>query len=350
MKHRVITNLFMSNLGGLSLRQLHNRATRVITPFTAAAVLLDSKTSVSHPWLARCVEMGERAHSLRDAEALRRVGQAIRSLPLGSKLTSIANYYTALSINRRGLDAYPEANRLLVEVVNDGPPTFRAKAMLALGTNLKIGGDRDTAASLFTEARNLAGRCGSGGVHPACILELHRSVLCNEDGDHQGALAVLRGLRPLMQSISSQYPPLLHFYYNDLAVELLETGRIEEAWSLHRVLLNSPFLGMYPEWQRTCADVEARTHRSSQLIVSVTGPVAQLPYNVVEMPSRRNLAAASEDVSEYSAGRERGKVLKFRGSKKHVERPRKRGFIPRPVLGGSDVLRTMTFQQKQAFA
>jgi hypothetical protein len=350
MKHRVITNLFMSNLGGLNLRQLPNGATRVIPLLTASAVLNHSRSLASADLLAAFVALGERAHSLRHAEILRQVGQEIQDLALPRRLSSIGKYYEALSINRQGPKAYGESNRLLVEVAEEAPQTFRAKAMVALGTNFSTAGSGDVATGVLSDAKILAERCGYAGLHSTCVLILQDAVINYWKGNHRSALAALRAVTPVVEHLSRDYPTLPYLCYNNLACELVEMGELEEAKWQYCKLANSPFLPMYPEWQRTCADLESRLRIPSRAQVTVGEPFVPLPENVFLMPSRRNLSSLSAETAEYIPNQQRARVLNFRNEKRKVVRSRKRGFIPRPTLAGSDVLRSMTFQQKQAFA
>jgi tetratricopeptide (TPR) repeat protein len=354
MKKRVMDSFFISDLDVLRLRRPHSTAAKVIPPVTAAA-FIDSTISAGHDRLLKYIALGERAHGFRDADALERIGQGILELPLGAQASSVGNYYTALSINRRGQQAYPEANKLLAQVAENAPATFRAKAMVALGTNLNIGGDRDGAMSAFTEAGKLAGRCGYGGLHPVCILGIEDAFFDNRNGDHQSALAVLRRLSPLINSISGQYPALLHFYYNNLAVELAKTGHHEEAKGLYPVLAASPFLRVYPEWQETCADLAAMTRPASRSVISVEEPLPSasnllmLPVRSDPPPSGTNPEVSGNQRLGSGPGRGRARVLKFVSQKDRMRRKRRNSPIPRPNISTDEAL-GLTFQQKQALA
>jgi len=349
MKHTVISNFFISDLDALFLRQRAGGAARVIPSLAATAVFINQAATASREQLTRFIEIGERAHGLRNGDMLHRIGQAILDLPLGAKASHVGDYYTALAINRRGPEAYPEANKLLVNVAENGPDAFRAKAMIALGANLTQTGDRDEAMPFLSEARQLAIRCGSSGVHPFCILEIQNAFFQALDGNRHSAIASLKRLLPLVRSVASQYPTLLWVYYNNLAIYLHQVGEVQEARSLQQVLKTSPFLKFYPEWQDTCARIEPSTRESSRSLI-LMGDVFSAPSNLLWMPSRNIIATAITESAGYSREARRATVLSFSKEKKRIEQGRKRGVIPRPTLSGPDALQKMTFQQKQAFA
>jgi tetratricopeptide (TPR) repeat protein len=354
VKKRVMNNFFISDLDALRLRRPHSAAAKVIPPLTAAA-FIDSAILAGHDRLLKYIALGERAHGFRDADALERIGQGILELPLGAQASSVGNYYTALSINRRGPDAYPEANKLLADVVKSAPAAFRAKAMVALGTNLGQRGDRDAARSAFSEARQLAARCGYWGLQPACVIEIQDAVLDYRDGNHRSALGVLRRLSPLIHSISLQYPALLHSYYNNFAIALTKTGQPEEALSLYPVLAASPFLSAYPEWYETCADLEVRMSRASRSLISVgerlpsTSNLLMLPVRSEAALSGGNPEVSGSERSRSGLGRGGARVLRFESQKDRMMRERRNSPIPRPNISADEALR-LTFQQKQALA
>ncbi|HEY6327803.1 MAG TPA: hypothetical protein VI756_00600, partial [Blastocatellia bacterium] len=101
----------------------------------AAAALAGKGLSASHHLLASYIRLGERAQGARDAVALAHAGSSILELPLRQELSYVGEYYLALALNRQGPAAYPDANKILLEVADRAGGIFRAKAMVAYGTN-----------------------------------------------------------------------------------------------------------------------------------------------------------------------------------------------------------------------
>jgi hypothetical protein len=77
-------------------------------------------------------------------------------------------------------------------------------------------------------------------------------VLKSAEGFHNSALRDLENLEPLIGHVE----PRLYFdYLNSYAIELGESGRKDEARSISRIVLLSPFIHAYPEWQETARDL-----------------------------------------------------------------------------------------------
>jgi tetratricopeptide (TPR) repeat protein len=240
-----------------------------LIPQLSAAAFINAERSRSHELMARYIEIGEQAQAARNGPVLAQVSREILSLNLLDEAESVGMYYAALSLNRRGPAAYPQANRLLREVADHGPQIFRAKARVALGTNLSILGDTKGGLSLYAEAGRVANRCQHGTLRPLFHVQIQRAHIMGAEGNHQGAVACLRSLSGLAHAVGTSTPALLHQYYNNLAWELVSNGEVEEARSLSRVLADSPFLPVYPEYKKTLAALEDSAERGQRPFVWV---------------------------------------------------------------------------------
>jgi tetratricopeptide (TPR) repeat protein len=276
MRHTAKGSFFIRDLAGCDPRQAHPGAI-IVVPQISAAALLEVAASSSHRRLAESIRLGETAQGLRSAEGLSRASQSILSLPLGKVADSIGRYYRALSLNRQGPDALPEAGKILTDVADHGPLLFRAKACVALGTVLRRTGDDKAALETYGEAARIAGECESGGLLTLFMAALQCAVIRFEEGDCRRALADIQDLEPLAHRIALECPPLLHSYYNNLAAVLLANGRTKETRSYSNILTNSPFLARFPEWQRTCADIAVRTRPPSRSLVLIGEPLTDEP-------------------------------------------------------------------------
>jgi hypothetical protein len=267
MKHSVQNNeRFIGNLAELSLRglrELHLASAKIGADLVNASVI-DAAISVNRARLAALIDLGEMAHALRDRDTLRLVGEAIRSLPLGALSDSIGDYYIGLSLCRKGRDGYPTANKILSAVAEKGPKLFQAKSLVALGSNLTISGDHNGGQSLHGEACKIAEGCGRGALRPLFWAAINRSHIKTIDGDHRGAIEGLSRLAPLANIVGVEQPPLLYIFKNNLAIELAETGAMEEAVFLADELRASPFARLYPEWLRTSDDIAWKARRPSR--------------------------------------------------------------------------------------
>jgi tetratricopeptide (TPR) repeat protein len=269
MRHTARSSFFTGDLTGCDPRQAHPGAIRVI-PHISAAAVIDAAASSSHRKLAESIQLGERAQALRSAEGLSRAAQNIQELPLGKVADSIGRYYRALSLNRQGPKALPKADKILIDVADHGPLLLRAKARVALATNLRIAGDDKAALEIYREAARIAGSCEQGGLHPVFLAAFQCALMKDDEGDHRGAVADFEKLEPLALQVGVELPPLLHQYYNNLAFFLIADGRAGEASRFRDVLLTSPFHNAYPELQRTCADLDRKMRPPSRSFVSMS--------------------------------------------------------------------------------
>jgi hypothetical protein len=346
------SSFLICDLADCDPRQTHSGAIKIVPRLTAAA-LVDAARSNSHRRLAEAIQLGEFAQSVRSTDGLSCAARNILNLPLGRAANSIGRYYRALSLNRQGPHAFPEANEILVDVADHGPPLFRSKAGVALATNLRNAGDSKAAPEIYAEAGQIAGACEHGKLHPVFLAALQCSLMKYDEGDYRGALADLERLELLALRVGLEQPALLHNYYNSLAAFLTANGRAEEASRLCDTLLTSPYRDAYPEWKRTCADIALRTRPRSRSFVSMSvgkpftgGPevltdAATLPESCGESHRRAEIVAALLLVKLFCQQHRRITIRFFsaRLSRRLFLAVRKRALFPRHVRAHLELFR-----------
>ena len=231
--------------------------------------------SASIRLLSRLIDLGEIAHARRDADALDAIATAILNLPLGGLGESIAAYYRALSLCRRGAGSWDEAKDVLCEVDGRAPVLFQAKALATRAVSvIAWEGDAQGGLALHREAARLAEACGAAGAALHLLAANSRVFLACAEGLHQAALEEVERLRPLAVSVAAESPHLFKIYQNNLAALLVDTGRLEEARAVADALRKSSLIGAYPEWGRTCASVDDATREATKIIVVIGQPFA----------------------------------------------------------------------------
>ncbi|HEY6330389.1 MAG TPA: hypothetical protein VI756_13720, partial [Blastocatellia bacterium] len=228
----------------------------------AAAQFGVATACASRALLARYVEIGEDGQLLRDSDALAQAALGILNLPLGKEVLFAGHFYDGLFHNRRGDGA--RANKIFLEVAAGASPLFRTKACIALGSNLCNSGDFGLAGEVYREARKILSSSGHHSLHLEFLIELQQAAVRFYRGAAAGAAADLERVRPLAIKVGELRPALLCTYFNNLAVFLGESRRLEEARSCCQIIMASPLLGRHPEWQKTCADLLAPTGSSSR--------------------------------------------------------------------------------------
>jgi tetratricopeptide (TPR) repeat protein len=209
-----------------------------------------------HAWLSR---------QLND---LQEISQSILGLPLHPNIRNIGHYYSAHRLQTiRDAKQYQKA---ILEIVDNIVPEYQARSILALGASYNLSGDAGEAASLYLEAASAASKTNDWPTRCAALRGV--AVIRSIQGDHNGALADLKRLLPIMRWVGTVYPSEYYEHLNSLAVELGETGSIDEANRAVDVALNSQFAPGYPHWQETKLELTSKPKRVFAPIVFAVGP------------------------------------------------------------------------------
>jgi tetratricopeptide (TPR) repeat protein len=212
------------------------------------------------------IRFAEQAYIMRDLGTLEEASQVLMNLP-GDAARQIGSYYYALSINRKGQT--DEAEALLETIADDGPITYRARAIQTLGANYHDKGQLDEALRFQLEALRVASDTNAHGLQTALMAHLEISIIKSLDGDHKGALSDLETLSSLVNLVAKQKPFYFYAYCNDLAVGLGELGCLAEAEATLQVALASPYAPAYPNWAETRQELEAKRTSATPSVVAV---------------------------------------------------------------------------------
>ena len=262
------------------------------------------------------VSAADHAHSMRRLDVVSCVGKLLLSLPLSRRLETVGNYYLALSINRGGHGDTVRAGKLFEKAADTASLHYRARAMLALGSNYVAAGEHKTALPVFSEVIRIAGRGSS--FDPVILYQAVRTtaVIRGMDGDHAGAVSDLERIFPLARTASSVLPFAYYDYMNAMAVELGELGSLERARHASAMALKFPAAGAFPEWRETFADIEAKRVCASRSVVPVRQHIEE-PANLLHLPLRGQPAVP--EVSDLKPRGAQARVLNFQHWKTMVK-------------------------------
>jgi tetratricopeptide (TPR) repeat protein len=240
----------------------------------------------------RLISLADHAYALRQMTAVEQVSQLLLNLPLSRQYERIGQYYQALSVKRYG--KFEEARTLLERVAEDAPLRYRARAILTIGATFYERADFNSALPYYAEA-NRAAACNNW-CDPLTIVQTQRmiAVLKSIDGDPHSALADLKRLLPLARMVGSVYPFDYYNHWNSLAVELMETGQLEEAEQACQIALASTFANSYPEYRETRDEISLKGYRASRSVIVVNQRLPKLD-NVVSMPIREQSESISSE-------------------------------------------------------
>ena len=230
----------------------------------------------------KLIVVADQAFAFRQMDAVEQASDILLNLPLPREFKSIAHYYKAFCVKRRG--QFDEARARFERVADEATPRFKTRAIIALGSLELTRGDVQSAISLYVEGGRAIMRAREFDPLAAFYTQSSLAILKSFDGDHSGALADLERMLPLARAIGSTYPALYNNYLNSRAVDLLEVGQIAEAQNLSNIVLASPYADAYPEYRETSIDIALRARRASRSVVSLVqlGLNAQ---NVLRLPS-----------------------------------------------------------------
>ena len=217
----------------------------------------------------RLVSLADSAQVSRHFEIVDGLARLIFSLPVSFQLQDVGRYYQALSLSRSAGGDITRAGSLFEEVANLASSQYRAKAMLALGTNSVALGDHKTATSFYRSTTRILDR--NRVFDPMTLYTAARmtAVMKSIEGDHRGALVDLEKMVPLVRVASSQQPYAYYDYLNTVAVELTHAARLDEAGNASQIALASPFAPFYPEWRETYDEIGCRGRRASRSTVAI---------------------------------------------------------------------------------
>ncbi|MGA9768112.1 MAG: hypothetical protein WBV94_03675 [Blastocatellia bacterium] len=225
--------------------------------------------------------LAEQSYNFRRMGDVERISRLLLNMPPGGEYQILGRHYEGLCLYHKG--RYAEARTALEYVADNGPSTYRAKALLSASATFYGNNDLQSAVRYCVEANRAA--VVNNWRDYRIIIESQRNLtlLKSLGGDHHGAVADLERLFPLAHAVSRWHPDLFCHYLNSYAVELGEVGRLEEALQVSTMALASPYARIYREVQETRDEIAMKSCRASRSAVAVKRKVSSA-LNVLIMP------------------------------------------------------------------
>jgi hypothetical protein len=259
----------------------------------------------------RLAALARQARLDRRMDVLKDVSATILELPLPDEIKCAGLYYQAVVEKQFGNVGH--AWGTFARIASGPSRLFRGRAILELGKTLFDAGQPVAALPLYVEAVRAAQETD---LPTATTAQMMIAVVRSMDGDHGGALSDLDRLWPMVRIASHEHPALPYDYLNSLAVEMAETGRIQEAKHAIAIALRSPFAGRYPNWKTTRDEIDDKERRTSYrsrifslagllLMSAATVPqttLPELPPADTGLAGHADVALAVESPSANTAG------------------------------------------------
>ena len=194
----------------------------------------------------RLIHLGEQAHAFRQFDKVEEIGQILSNIPI-KDYQAIGYYFLAVAANKKGNGDQEKARQLYERAAETAPTHYKAKALLSLAAVAANTNDRDLEMRYYLETIK-AERISVAALEALRGIAIYKSI----EGYHDKAVYDLESILPIIKFA----PPHIYYdYLNSFAVELGEIGRKHEARSICKVILASPFIDAYPEWQETARDL-----------------------------------------------------------------------------------------------
>jgi AraC-like DNA-binding protein len=241
--------------------EAHRKNTMNTEAIRRFLTILSSTVKVERAQLYQLVQSAETSYCLRDIESQRQIGQLLQSF--GYPFNQLGKYYESIYLYRTG--QFEKARELLESVAESAPARYRSKALLSLSAvEYSIG--------RFEESLRLHLQTSSTCDDLVTLLEAQRGVamLRSTEGKHRAALRELERLLPLAHVIGKRGHPSYFAFLNSYALELSESGRVDEAEQVSDAVAASPFIKRYREWEETVSEIQSKRKRRS--FVGLTFP------------------------------------------------------------------------------
>jgi len=236
----------------------------------------------------RLTSIADHAYLHRRYDVVGEVARLLLDLPLPDRFESVGRYYEALWINRNSRGDAVRGGSLFERVADDAPLRYRARALLALGTNSLDALDSRIAMSFYRDASRLVTLDGVFDPMTLYFVSRMTATIKGFDGDNRGALADLEKMFGLVRTASSLQPFAYYDYMNALAVELSDVGRLEQARRASEMSLASPYASAFPEWRETFDEIARKQTKRQSGSRSLIGVPQMFPE--VDVAQHRRVA------------------------------------------------------------
>ena len=211
------------------------------------------------------IRIAEDAYAFRRTPLLAPISRLLLHPELPAAFRDAGSYYDVLS-QITAAEQDDERSAATLERLASGPASiYQGKAMLSLAALHFYRGDFQTALSYYKEIGREGSACGMRTATQA--LKMSAAILSIE-GDHNGSLAMLERIEPLVRHVARAYPIIRFDHYNTYALALDGAGRAREAAAVIRLAAESPYANVYTEWRESREEIEAKCIRPNRSMVA----------------------------------------------------------------------------------
>jgi hypothetical protein len=166
-------------------------------------------------------------------------------------------YFLALAQTQQGKRQSSAANQLFQQLAESPNETIRAASMLALGLRAYRAKDYKEARFLIRQACELADRCGKALI-TSTMCRTSLAAIHSDLGNYRASVSIMQESLPSIFLIGQRIPAYLGIELNNYACDLSRINKLEYAAKTITMAVNSPYSKMYPEWEETKNEIEAK--------------------------------------------------------------------------------------------
>ena len=223
----------------------------------------------------RLTRIAEFAYSQRNIKVMEQAGCELLAYDSDAAL-----YYLAIAAKWQGRT--DEARKLFESVRG----VYQARAIHALGAIHYEAGRFDEAAKFYAEAMH------SNRGHDLLAFvgsQFQASAIKSVRGQHDQSLDDLLSLYDVVRIAAKRHPHLWPTLYNEIACELLELGRVDEAKRAASIATSSPLARFYPEIQETVCTIAESERQTILVVVPVRKQKVIIRFQIVGLHIRRRV-------------------------------------------------------------
>ena len=238
-----------------------------VSPIVQRLILTSGAACSAQVLSSRLCAAAECLSLSHDYVSLSQVADVLSTVPhVEAQAASL--FYRAIIERSKGREE--SAARLLEGILSAKAATrYQARAIQALGAVHRFTGDKREAARLYNQAIERS----SGDLSNLVNGLLARSELASAEGDHERAVADLRAVRPAVELLAQVHPVYAPIFANEVAFELAQLGKVEEARRFAAYAVASPLASRFPAWAETAQEIEQQAEAKAAL--NVRPPVKQ---------------------------------------------------------------------------
>jgi tetratricopeptide (TPR) repeat protein len=166
----------------------------------------------------------------------------------------LARYFQALALNQQGKGVRDEAIKIYNELTSTNLSYIKSAAFLALGVESYRVGDYKEALYHIKQSSEY----NFNAALTAVTCEALKAAIYSAKGEYENSFAIYHKALPRILAFGKVFPVFMNTELNNLAYDLNQLGRTQEASQIINQVVASPSAYKFPEWLETKQEIDDR--------------------------------------------------------------------------------------------